>query len=189
MTTLLGSWIRWVRLSVLILILTAMALPSLATPPSEKVDPFASFTPFIGQTWKGEGKDAAGKTLTDIARWEWALGGKAVRIVHMLADASYGGETMIFWDAAKKNLIYHYFTTAGFHTQGVMVTQGPGKITAEEEVTGHPSVRKVRSTMMAVDGKLAVQSEFLANDQWSFGHSFSYTPTSPDALPAFPQAR
>lgn len=152
-------------------------------------DPFADIAGFVGKTWKGDGKGPDGKPMVDIARWDWALGGKAVRITHMLADSSYGGETIIFWDAPSKSLIYHYFTIAGFHTQGIMRAEGPGRLVAEEEVKGHPKISKVRSTMaLSADG-MTTQAEFLSGDAWSPGHTISYKPTDPGALPDFPKAR
>ncbi|OYQ37913.1 hypothetical protein CHU95_00125, partial [Niveispirillum lacus] len=152
-------------------------------------DPFGHIADFVGKTWRGEGTGPDGKPMVDLSRWEWALGGRAVRITHILSDLSYGGETLVFWDKARQNLIYHYFTTAGFHTQGVMRAEGPGHLIAEEDVTGHPKITKVRSTMVIQNGILTTQAEFLADGRWAPGHSITYRAAAAQELPPFPKAR
>lgn len=152
-------------------------------------DPFADITSMVGKTWRGEGAGPDGKKIVDQSRWEWALGGKAVRVTHILADLSYGGETLVFWDKPRNTLIYHYFTTAGFHTQGVMHAEGPGKLIAEEDVAGHPKITKVRSTLTLKDGGLTNQTEFFADGQWTPGHTIIYREAEKPDLPAFPKVR
>ncbi|MFV3128783.1 hypothetical protein [Niveispirillum sp. KHB5.9] len=177
------------RLVGTMLALAGLLLLSFAPLRAAETDPFADLSGFVGKTWKGEGKGPDGKPVTDIARWEWALGGKAIRVTHSMADASYGGETMIFWDAPSKTLIYHYFTTAGFHTQGVMRADGPGRLIAEEEVKGHPKISRVRSTMVVIGDAMSSNAEYLSEGKWAPGHSFAYKQTEPSALPAFPKVR
>jgi len=148
-------------------------------------DPFADLRPFVGKTFRGEGT-GTGK-MVDVQRWEWAVGGHAVRIVHALEDGSYGGETVVFWDKARNSLIYHYFTTAGFHTQGSMVASG-GKYVATEKVEGHPTITEVRSTStIQPDGTIATSSEYLDNGTWVQGHAFLYR-EAPGAVVNMPQA-
>ncbi len=87
--------------------------------------PLQSFGPLLGKTWKGEFKESTPeKPLIDVSRWERALNGQAVRVVHSVNDGVYGGETLITWDAKKKSLAYWYFTTAGFRTEGTMKHEG-----------------------------------------------------------------
>lgn len=122
--------------------------------------------PFLGKTWRGEFKEhQPGKPVIDISRWERALNGKAVRVLHSINDGEYGGESIIQWDAEKKELRYHYFTTAGFQTAGTM-TFKDGKITAVEKVTGNQNgVTEVRSTsVIQSDGSLLVKAEYLKED-------------------------
>lgn len=177
------------RLMGTLLALAGLLLLSFTPVRAADADPFADIAGFVGKTWKGEGKGPDGKPITDISRWEWALGGRAIRVTHSLADASYGGETMIFWDAPSKSLIYHYFTTAGFHTQGIMRADGPGRLIAEEEVKGHPKISRVRSTMVLTGDGMTTNAEFLSDANWTPGHSFVYKATDPTALPAFPKVR
>ena len=67
--------------------------------------------PFIGRTWKGHFKDSTPeKPQVDIARWERALNGKAVRVLHSINNGVYGGESLVIWDDKKKSLVYYYFT-------------------------------------------------------------------------------
>lgn len=169
-------------------LLLALLLP-LSPAPAAEPDPFADIAGIVGKTWRGEGTGPDGKPMVDLSRWEWALGGRAVRITHILADLSYGGETLVFWDKPQQSLIYHYFTTAGFHTQGKMRAEGPGRLVAEEDVAGHPTVTKVRSTMVLKDGTLTNRAEFLAQDKWTPGHTISYRPASQANIPDFPKAQ
>src|SRR5262245_6468739 len=71
--------------------------------------------PLLEKTWKGAFKNSTPeKPVVDVMRWERALNGKAVRLLHSVNDGAYGGETIITWDARKEQVTYHYFTTAGF---------------------------------------------------------------------------
>ena len=84
--------------------------------------------PWLGKTWKGEFKNSTpDKPTVDIARWERALNGKAVRVLHSINDGVYGGESIVTWDEKKQAVTYHYFTTAGFMTIGTM-TFKDGKV-------------------------------------------------------------
>lgn len=177
---------QWIAgLGLLLSVICLSMLPARAA----DADPFADISGFVGKTWRGEGTGPDGKPMVDQSRWEWALGGRAVRITHILSDLSYGGETLVFWDKPRQTLIYHYFTTAGFHTQGVMRADGPGRLIAEEDVAGHPKITKVRSTMVIKDGTLTNQAEFLADGKWSPGHTITYRQAEKPDLPAFPKAR
>ena len=92
--------------------------------------------PWLGKTWKGEFKSSTPeKPVIDIARWERALNGKAVRILHSINQGTYGGESIVTWDAQQQALTYHYFTTAGFMTKGTMTVKD-GKLLTHEVVQG-----------------------------------------------------
>ncbi|MFM2044743.1 MAG: hypothetical protein RLY86_3319 [Pseudomonadota bacterium] len=159
------------------LLLIGLAGPSLAA----DADPYQHLRGYIGQTYRGAGAD--GKPLVDIQRWDWAVAGKAVRITHALEDGSYGGETVVFYDAPSKSLIYHYFTTAGFHTQGTMVAS-PGTWVAEEAVAGHHTITRVRTTAIrADDGSYTTRSDYLDKDTWVQGHSIAYAPAPGSVVP------
>jgi len=135
--------------------------------------------PFLGKTWKGHFKNSTPeKPMIDISRWERALNGKAVRILHSINHGQYGGETLIVWDAAKQSLVYFYFTTAGFRTTGTMTLKDK-LITSHEFVTGGTAegegVTEVRATSeLRPDGTLHVKSEYLKKGEWVAGHDISY---------------
>lgn len=54
-----------------------------------------------------ESKD--GVRRVDIQRWELALNGQAVRILHSINDGEYGGESLLVWDRDRRSLVFHYF--------------------------------------------------------------------------------
>jgi hypothetical protein len=134
------------------------------------------FRPFIGKTWKGHFKDSTPeKPKVDIARWERALNGKAIRVLHSINNGVYGGESLIVWDEKKKSLVYYYFTTAGFYTTGTMTIKD-GKFTSHEVVTGGAEgVTEVKATSeVRADGSMVSKSEYLKEGKWVPGHEVAY---------------
>jgi hypothetical protein len=138
--------------------------------------PLQSFGPLLGKTWKGEFKDSTPeKPLIDVARWERALNGQAIRVLHSVNDGVYGGETLITWDAKKKTLGYWYFTTAGFRTEGIMKHEGGqwiGHETVEGAVGGITEVKS--TTELLPDGRLQVKAEYLKNGKWGEAREVTY---------------
>lgn len=135
-----------------------------------------AFRPFLGKTWRGEFKDSKPeRPLFDVARWERALNGKAVRILHSVNRGDYGGESIIFWDAEQKEVRYHYFTTAGFHTTGT-VTAADGKFAMSEKVSGNASgITEVKSTYeLRPDGTLLSKATYLKDSQPSGDREILY---------------
>ena len=136
--------------------------------------------PLLDKTWRGVFKDSKpDKPTVDVARWERALNGQAVRILHSVNDGAYGGETLIVWDAKKNSVTYYYFTTAGYMTTGTLETKD-GKMVAHEEVQGEAGgVTAVRATdELLPNGKLHVKAEYCKNGQWAPGHEITYEPDS-----------
>jgi hypothetical protein len=134
--------------------------------------------PLLQKTWKGNFKDSnPEKPMVDIARWERALNGRAVRVLHSVNAGIYGGETIIMWDPAKQAATYYYFTTAGYMTTGTVSFDG-GKITTHERVSGEAGgVTEVRATNeIKPDGIFLVKAEYLKNGAWVPGHEISYRP-------------
>lgn len=173
-----------------LLVTTAIGLMATSAIRAAEPDPYAALAPFVGKVWRGEGSGPDGKPMVDVTRWDWALGGKAIRTTHALTSAPYGGETMIFWDKATNALIYHYFTTAGFHTQGTMVAEAPGRLVAEEAVSGHPTITRVRSvSVLDAGGSMSVSSEYLDGGTWKPGHKMTYRPAPAGVEPIFPDTR
>ena len=164
------------RLFGLLAVLVVASSMSLAGGPDRLDEPLKPFAALVGKTWKGEFKNSTPeKPLFDVSRWERALNGKAIRVLHSVNDGAYGGETVILWDAKKKTLVYWYFTTAGFRTEGTMKYQD-GQWTAHEVVVGAAGgITEVKSTTKLLpDGRLRVTAEYLKDGKWGDGREVHY---------------
>ena len=142
--------------------------------------------PFVGKTWRGEFADSTPeKPMVDVCRWERALNGHAVRIVHSVNDGEYGGETLIVWDRDKREIVGFYFTTSGFYTRST-ITIHDGHVVSHEKVTGNSSgITEVKSTTHRTpDGGLRVVSQYFKAGKRVEGHEITYT-ESPDATVVF----
>lgn len=132
--------------------------------------------PYLNRTWRGELKNSKpGDPQVDVSHWERALNGQAVRILHSINDGVYGGETLVYWDATRKQVAYEYFTTAGYVTRGTMAVED-GKVVSRESVSGSAGgVTEVRATThLRPDGTLHVKAEYLKNGTWVPGHEITY---------------
>ena len=131
--------------------------------------------PFL-KTWKGHFKNSTPeKPNFDIQKWERALNGRAVRILHSVNNGSYGGETIIAPNPKTSVLEFHYFTTAGFQTRGTIDFDGK-KMTTHEEVTGNDQgITKVKaSTELLANGKMRVITEYYKQGTWEQGRDMTY---------------
>lgn len=164
-------------------LVAALSLASLPLSAAEpKLDEhLAPFAPLVGKTWRGEfANSTKEKPMFDVARWEVALKGKAIRSVHSVNDGIYGGETIIMWDAEKKTLVAFYFTTAGFFTESTFELKD-GKLASREKVRGNQQgITEVEAVSEVSAGKLHVKSRYLKDGQWVPGHEITYT-EAPDA--------
>jgi hypothetical protein len=155
----------------------AAAALSLAAADSPSLNPhLAPLQPLLGKTWKGTFKNSKpDQPVIDVARWERALNGQAVRQVHSINGGVYGGETMFIWDEKKQAVAYYYFTTEGFMTTGTFLVKD-GHFVTSEQVTGDADgVTEVRGTSeIQPDGKFHVKAEYLKNGQWVPGHEVTY---------------
>jgi hypothetical protein len=132
--------------------------------------------PLIGKTWRGTFKDSTPeKPMHDVARWERALNGQAIRILHSVNDGIYGGETIVVWDSTKQSLIFSYFTTAGFYTSGTIQVDN-GRIVTHEMVTGNSQgITEVKGTSVLLpDGAMRTTAMFLKDGEWIEGHEILY---------------
>jgi hypothetical protein len=162
------------RLFIFAVLLSAFTGAALAQ--DDLAEPLKAFKPFIGKTWKGEfANSTPEKPIFDVSRWERALNGQAIRILHSVNNGEYGGETIIFWDKQKASLVFYYFTTAGFFTTGPMKFED-GKMISHEYVTGNQDgVTEVKSIgTITADGKLHSKSQYLQNGKWVEGHEVTY---------------
>ncbi len=141
-----------VRILVVALFAAAASLSSAGAADSDAGGdaPMAVFSDLAGRAFRGEGIGPDGEPIVDIARFEFILGGKALQSTHKLEGAAYGGRTVFFYDEGAKEYVYHYFTTAGFHTIGTLTPSKDG-FTAIEAVRGLPHITEVRSSWV-IDG-------------------------------------
>lgn len=140
---------------------------------AEQLQPFK---PYLGKTWKGKfANSTPEKPVYDVARWERALNGQAIRVLHSINNGEYGGESLIFWDKEKKSLVYYYFTTAGFFTTGTMKFEN-NKMIGHEYVKGEAGgTSEVQSIgEITPDGKMISKAQYLKNGKWEPGHEVTY---------------
>lgn len=164
-------------------------------PEAQLSEHLAPFAPLVGKTWKGRveapGAAEGAAPVHDVSRWEAALGGQAVRILHALSDASYGGETVIVWDARKESLVFFYFTTGGFYTTGTLAFDDDGRFTSREEITGgspHGITEVEAVGEILPDGRLKSSARYLKDGEWTDGQTTIYE-EAPDAVLVLDQVR
>lgn len=110
-------------------------------------------------------------------RWDWAVGGHAVRIAHSVNGGVYGGETLIFPDRDSGELVFHYFTTGGFHTTGSIRPTPDGAFEIEETVHGADGVEALKSrATLGADGVYRTRSLVERDGQWVEFGGFDYRP-------------
>jgi hypothetical protein len=160
------------RLLVVLLVLVAASSRAEEASLDPNLEPLR---PWLGKTWKSEAAEPGDKAKVDIAHWERALNGKAVRMRHSINDGEYGGETIFVWDAAQNAVVYHYFTTAGFRTTGTMKFEN-GKLVSHEKVQGNAGgIAEVRGTSeMRGDGSFELKTEYLKDGKWQPGRQAVY---------------
>lgn len=145
------------------------AAPSLESKTIEEVSlspayqPMAMFAPFSGKTFRGEWTDDNGEKLVDIAKYEMILNGRALQSTHRLQGKDYGGRTIFFYDEGAKNYVFHYFTTAGFHTTGTSDFIDGGLVTVEN-VEGHDTVGSVRSKVIFGADAIEIDVVYVGKD-------------------------
>lgn len=145
---------------------------------------YAPFEHLVGRTWRGVGTGP--EAVEDIQRWDWAVGGHAVRVVHSVGGGAYAGETLIFRDRINGGYIFHYFTSGGFHTTGTMRPTGPGAFEAEETVHGLDRFPPLRSTLvMGPDGVHRARSFQQEDGVWVEKGGFDYREDA-SAVPVMP---
>lgn len=136
-------------------------------------DPFEPLYPLIGRTWRGTNRNDP--IVEDVVRWEWAVGGHAVRAVHSVNGGVYGGETLIFPDRDSGQLIFHYFTSGGFHTTGTMEPLTHGAMAISETVHGVEGLEVLRSTIRIMgDGTYLTHTQVEREGQWVEFGGFDY---------------
>lgn len=119
--------------------------------------PMAPFAKLAGTAWRGEGEGPDSKSVADIVRYEMIIGGRAFQATHRLEDGSYGGRTIFFYDEGAKKYIFHYFTTAGFHTLGEITPTDNGFVSVEK-IEGNTKYAEVRAEMIFENEAIRVKT-------------------------------
>jgi len=125
--------------------------------------PMAVFAPFSGKTFRGEWSDPDGTKIVDVAKYELILDGRALQSTHRIEGKDYGGRTIFFFDEGAKNYVFHYFTTAGFHTTGISEFIDGGLVT-DEKVEGHETVASVRSKVTFGADEILIDVVYVGKD-------------------------
>ncbi|MDZ7291189.1 MAG: hypothetical protein ONB44_13320 [candidate division KSB1 bacterium] len=163
------------KLLVLIVVLLA-GMTSATKAQDDLNEHLKPLQPFLGKTWKGEfANSTSEKPIYDVSRWERALNGQAIRILHSVNNGEYGGETIIFWDREKSSLVFYYFTTAGFFTTGTMKFENARFISHEYVKGNQQGITEVKSTSEVLpEGRLHSKSQYFQKGKWVDGHEVFY---------------
>jgi len=149
--------------------------------PAEKLtDKLAPIAPYIG-TWSA----SLGDGVTDVSKWEWIMGGKAVQITHSINDGAYGGRSIVHWNGERESIAYRYVTTARFFTEGNIHVKDDGSLEVEEIVWGNmDGASETRSGYSIKDGKMHTWSQLKYGIKWGDVSNAVYSRT-PDAKVIF----
>jgi hypothetical protein len=171
------------RRLILLAVCVGLPLYTPAAEPQPTLNPHLEpLRPLLGKTWKGvfDGSKPEKPTI-DVARWERALNGQAVRLLHSINQGVYGGETMFVWNDKSQKVEFFYFTTANYLTTGTLELKN-GTIETHETIKGDAGgITEVRATTEILpEGKFHVKAEYLKNGEWALGHEVTYKedPTS-----------
>ena len=137
------------------------------------------FAPYLG-TWEATFKTPEGKPpVVDVSKWERHLNGKAVRTLHSINQGEYGGESIIFFDKKRNSLVFYYFTTADFFTEGTIEMLSDTSFVAYEEVTGSADgITRVKSLSEMTKNRMKVSTSYLKHGKWTEPESRTYTRSS-----------
>lgn len=173
-------------LLAVLLIAAGLAVGQVTTEPDSLNEHLRPLKPYLNKTYIGRFAQEPGQpATTDIARWERILNGQAIRMLHSVNNGEYGGETILFWDKARQSLVYYYFTTAGFFTNGTMILEGDKWVSHEMVSNNANGITEVRSTSRFFpDGRMNTVAEFKQNGQWVPGHTIDYV-ESPESRMIF----
>ena len=130
---------------------------------SAPYEPMAVFAPFSGKAFRGEWTDESGEEFVDIATYEMILNGRALQSTHRLQGKDYGGRTIFFYDEGARKYVFHYFTTAGFHTAGDATFIDGGLVT-DEKVEGHETIASVRSIVTFGADEIRIDVVYVGKD-------------------------
>lgn len=142
---------------------------------AELTEKLSVFKNYLG-SWESVFKIQDGKpSVVDVSHWEVTLNGKVLKTRHSINDGMYGGESMIFWDSSKNSIVFYYFTTAEFFTQGRIEVVDDMTFIAYEDVTNNKDgITQVKSTSKLLDEKMEVSTSYLKEGEWTKPESRTY---------------
>ena len=150
-------------IAAFMVVMQAVAGGSALAGETTEYEPMKPFERFAGNILIGEGTDGEGGKFTDVAQWEFILGGKALQSTHRIKNGSYGGRTIFFYDEGAKSYVFHYFTTAGFHTIGSIEITETG-FSSVEKVEGHPDYAEVRADIAFEGEAVVISSSYIGKE-------------------------
>ncbi|MFD2166936.1 hypothetical protein ACFSJY_11795 [Thalassotalea euphylliae] len=152
---------------VITMALTVMSLKAYAED-LKLAKELAIFEQYLG-SWESEFDPKEGQPkMVDVSKWERALNGTTVRTLHSINDGMYGGESLIFFDKEKGKVVFYYFTTAGFYTQGWIEQIADNAFVAYEDVSGNKDgITQVKSTSTLTPNKITVETSYFKKGNWT----------------------
>lgn len=114
-------------------------------------DVFEPLAPFVGKTWRGAEDVEDSRHGDVIQKWEWILGGRAVRVTHANNGGAFGGQWTIFPDPETGGLRSHYVSTAGTFSEGTIVVE-EGRLVHDMRVTGGAGIDRVKQAFLPQEG-------------------------------------
>ena len=182
----IGRAVQQAALSAAAFCAVAADLAPLAAAQDSAPAPLAAFDRLAGKTWRGVAPEDAGKI--DIIRWQRIMGGKAVQSIHSINDGEYGGQTIFFYSPNEEKLLFHYFTTANFHSTGEIVIEESGNMVITEQIHGIDNLPEARARLVFHDDGWEMKSLYLKDGVWTEGDGFRYR-EAPHAEVLFRNAR
>jgi len=157
-------------------VLAVLGLAPAAAPAAELNVHLQPLKGLVGKTWRGTlSKPGAAKVQVDVQRWDEALNGQAVRILHSINDGDYGGESLVVWDKERQSLVFTYFTTADFYTTGTVTMEGGAMVTLEEVKGDADGITQVKgTTRLTPEGRMHVKTQYLKKGAWVDGRDTEY---------------
>ncbi len=134
----------------------------------------AVFAPYLGKTYRGVSTAPEFESEDDLVFWSAALGGKAVRATHALADGSYGGESLFYAD---QNGVIRgvYVGNVGFHTTAEVTPTDDGGWASIGAFSPNMPFRTARQTVTPVrDGFVVTSALVTESGEVQPGPSFRF---------------
>ena len=134
-------------LSLLLVVSAALATPATAS----AIEPhFKPLEYLVGHCWRARFKNGQ----QDVQCYRALYGGKLLQSTHVVEGSQprYEGMSVFSWDAARKRVRYHYFTSTGAVSEGWFEKKDDGYVIPERHVSPDGTVVELESLYKA-EGK------------------------------------